>query len=61
MVKTKYIKPEIISHSPIRFETAASGGTTDTSSFPGLGKGVNGTPAKERGDFPGGKGTFFHE
>jgi hypothetical protein len=60
MMKEKYDKPKIISHSPIRFETAQSGGNSATpagGSFPGLGWGVDGTPAEERGDFPGGGNT----
>lgn len=48
-----YVKPEVLNHNPIRFETKVS----DGGSFPGLGWGVDGVPAKERGDFPGGGAT----
>ncbi|MGQ4665908.1 hypothetical protein ACUIJN_08675 [Metabacillus halosaccharovorans] len=52
-----YVKPEVISHVPIKFETNISGGGGKSGSFPGLGWGVDGVPAKERGDFPGGGAT----
>ncbi|WP_274650952.1 hypothetical protein [Paenibacillus humicola] len=49
MDKPVYRKPEVLDHSTIKFETKVSG----SGKFPGLGNGVNGKPAKERGDFPG--------
>jgi len=57
MRKLTYEKPELLSHTAIKFETLVSG----SGSFPGLGHGADGVPAKERGDFPGGgstNGTF---
>lgn len=60
-LKTKsYVKPQVITHAPIKFETQISGGNSgggQGGSFPGLGWGVDGVPAKERGDFPGGGAT----
>lgn len=55
MFKKEYYKPEVISHYPITFETSIS--NNNKGSFPGLGWGVDGTPAIERGDFPGGGST----
>jgi hypothetical protein len=55
MEKLKYAKPEVLSHAPVRFETTASGGRGD---FPGLGHGVDGTPANNPGQFPGPGGQF---
>lgn len=52
MDKPTYNKPELLSHTAIKFETLVSG----SGSFPGLGNGVDGVPAKDRGDFP--NGTF---
>lgn len=52
MDKPTYEKPALLSHTAIKFETLVSG----SGSFPGLGHGVNGKPANERGDFP--NGTF---
>jgi hypothetical protein len=49
MDKPTYAKPIVLNHSAIKFETKVS----DSGSFPGLGHGVDGTPSKERGDFPG--------
>lgn len=51
MTKRTYEKPELLSHTAIKFETLVSG--TGKGSFPGLGWGVDGLPAEERGDFPG--------
>lgn len=53
MTMTAYERPEIVYTRAIVFETTVSGG----SSFPGLGGGVDGVPAEERGDFPGGGAT----
>jgi hypothetical protein len=47
-----YVKPEVVSHRAITFETAVSGGI-----FPGQGHGVGGNPSNGHGTFPGG-GTF---
>ncbi|WP_281884302.1 hypothetical protein [Paenibacillus sp. YYML68] len=52
-MSTQEMKPMIMSHKRIVFETAVSGGGT----FPGLGNGVNGNPAKDQGQFPGGGNT----
>ena len=49
MNKPTYEKPALLSHTAIKFETLVSG----SGKFPGLGHGVDGVPAKERGDFPG--------
>lgn len=58
MDKPMYEKPELLDHNSIQFETKVSSpASPGTSSFPGLGHGVDGVPAKERGDFPGGGGT----
>ncbi|WP_028610133.1 hypothetical protein [Paenibacillus harenae] len=57
MIKPMYEKPVVLNHRPIQFETVVSG----SGNFPGLGNGVDGVPAKERGDFPGQgatEGTF---
>lgn len=54
MIKQTYEKPAVLNHHPIQFETVVSG---SSSSFPGLGNGVDGVPAEERGDFPGGGAT----
>lgn len=50
MISNLYQSPQVLTHVPIRFETAPS----ECGSFPGLGWGVDGKPAKERGEFPGG-------
>lgn len=55
MEKPTYEKPALLSHTAIKFETLVSG-TSSGGSFPGLGHGVDGVPANERGDFP--NGTF---
>ncbi|TCN22214.1 hypothetical protein [Mesobacillus foraminis] len=55
MIKERIVKPQVLSHTPIRFETQISGSTNKP--FPGLGWGVDGIPAKERGEFPGGGAT----
>lgn len=53
-----YEKPKVLKQTQIRFETTPSGDSGNTKGkFPGLGWGVGGTPAQERGDFPGGGST----
>lgn len=56
-MSVKEFRPMVLSHQPIRFETTVSGGTDTGGSFPGLGWGVDGVPARKRGTFPGGGDT----
>lgn len=53
MIIKPYESPQVLRHVPIKFETSPS----EPGTFPGLGWGVDGVPAEERGDFPGGGNT----
>ena len=55
--KNRYFSPKIVEHYPLKFENQISGGDRSTSSFPGKGWGVEGTPPTDTGNFPGGGNT----